>query len=78
MAKDTGEYSPTKAPETAEYAEERDPAVDSRLMPGGAEPRSPTQQGMAGLDRDDVPGGAMGGSQTSDKDTATKESTSGD
>jgi hypothetical protein len=58
---DTSEYSSTKAPETAEYAEERDPTVDSRLIPGGAHPRSDTQQGMAGLDRDDVPGGAVEG-----------------
>lgn len=50
---DTSEYSSTKAPETAEHAEERDPVVDSRLIPGGAEPRSDTQQGMAGLDSSD-------------------------
>lgn len=61
MDKDTSEYSSTKAPETAEHAEERDPNVDPRLIPGGAEPRSDTQQGMAGLDRDDVPGGAVEG-----------------
>jgi len=58
MDRDTSEYSSTKAPETAEYAEERDPVVDPRLIPGGAEPRSDTQQGMAGLDRAEAPNGA--------------------
>lgn len=78
MARDTSDYSPTKAPETAEHAEERDPKVDSRLIPGGAEPRSDTQQGMAGLDRDDVPGGATDSRQTDYKDTGKKEVVSGD
>jgi hypothetical protein len=56
MDRDSSEYSSSKAPETREPAEEKDPVVDSRLIPGGAEPRSHTQQGMAGLDLDAVPG----------------------
>ena len=58
MAPDRSEYSPTKAPDTAEHAEERDPVVDPRLIPGGAEPRSDTPQGMEGLDRQQLPGSA--------------------
>jgi hypothetical protein len=65
MAPDTSDYSPTKAPETAEHAEERDPVVDSRLIPGGAEPRTHTPQGMEGLDRKQLPGG--------DADSATTD-----
>lgn len=61
MPRDTSEYSPTKAPETAEYAEERDPVVDSRLIPGGAEPRTNSPQGMEGLDRDQLPSGGRAG-----------------
>ncbi|MBA3637914.1 MAG: hypothetical protein H0W53_01275 [Acidobacteria bacterium] len=55
MDRDTSEYSSTQAPETAEHAQEqeKDPVVDSRLIPGGAEPRSDTQQGIAGLERED-------------------------
>ncbi len=53
MDRDTSEYSSTQAPETAERAQEKDPVVDSRLIPGGAEPRSDTQQGIAGLERED-------------------------
>jgi len=57
MDRDTSEYSSPKAPETREPAEERDCVVDPRLIPGGAEPRTTTQQGMAGLDREkDSPG----------------------
>lgn len=78
MDRDTSEYSSTKAPETAEYAEERDPKVDSRLIPGGAEPRSHTQQGMAGLEREDVPNGATDSGQTRYRDTGKPEVTSGD
>ena len=78
MDRDTSEYSPTQAPETAEHAEERDPTVDSRLIPGGAEPRSDTQQGIAGLDRDAVPGGATGSDQTDYKDTGKQEVVGGD
>jgi hypothetical protein len=56
MAPDTSDYSPTKAPDTAEHAEERDSVVDPRLIPGGAEPRTDTPQGMEGLDRQQLPG----------------------
>jgi hypothetical protein len=73
MDKDTSEYSSTKAPETRREAEEVVSQPDSRLIPGGAEPRSDTQQGMAGLDRDDVPGGARDTSQTRYRDTAKGE-----
>jgi hypothetical protein len=70
---DTSEYSSSKAPETREYAEERDPYVDSRLIPGGAEPRTHTDQGIAGLDRDDVPSQAIDASQTLSRDTGKDE-----
>jgi hypothetical protein len=55
MAKDTGEYSSSKAPETQQQAEEHGEFADPRLIPGGAEPRTHTAQGMAGLERDAVP-----------------------
>ena len=55
MDRDTSEYAPSKAPETREEAEERDGISDSRLIPGGAEPRTHTPQGMDGLDRADTP-----------------------
>ena len=55
MDRDTSEYSSTKAPETRQAVEGREPTVDSRMIPGGAEPRSDTQQGIAGLDRDTAP-----------------------
>lgn len=70
MDKDTGEYSSTKSPETRAEAEEKVSQPDSRLIPGGAEPRTPSQQGMAGLDRDDVPNGATDTGQTRYRDTA--------
>jgi hypothetical protein len=54
--KDTSEYSSSKAPETRREAEEKDGISDTRLIPGGAEPRTHTPQGMEGLDRADVPG----------------------
>jgi hypothetical protein len=57
MDRDTSEYSSTKAPETRPEAEERDGTSDTRLIPGGAEPRSDTQQGMAGLGDDPHPAG---------------------
>jgi hypothetical protein len=50
MDKDTSEYSSTKAPETRGEAEEKVTQPDSRLLPGGAEPKTHTPQGMAGLD----------------------------
>jgi hypothetical protein len=78
MKKDTSEYSATKAPETREHAEERDHAVDSRLLPGGAEPRTHTDQGMAGLDRDTVPNRAADTGQTRYRDTGKDEVVSGE
>ena len=73
MAKDTGEYSPSKAPETREHAQEQDDVVDSRLIPGGAEPRTHSAQGMAGLDRDAVPNHAEDIRQTRYRDTGQQE-----
>jgi hypothetical protein len=56
MAKDdTSEYSSSKAPETRREAEEPDTFSDTRLIPGGAQPRTDTPQGMAGLDREQTP-----------------------
>jgi hypothetical protein len=75
MAKDTAEYSSSKAPETKEHAEERDDVVDPRLIPGGAEPRTHTAQGMAGLDRDTVPNEANDTGQTRYRDTGKDEVT---
>jgi hypothetical protein len=54
--KDTSEYSSSKAPETRREAEEPEVYSDTRLIPGGAEPKTHTPQGMEGLDRADVPG----------------------
>lgn len=71
--RDTSEYSSSQAPETAEYAQEKDPLVDTRLIPGGAEPRSDTRQGMAGLDRKDVPTGASKGSGARDRTTGQNQ-----
>ena len=73
MAKDTAEYSASKAPETRDHAEEHETVVDTRLTPGGAEPRTHTAQGMAGLDRDAVPGHAEDAGQTRYRDTAKEE-----
>jgi hypothetical protein len=70
---DTSEYSSSKAPETREHAEERDTQVDSRLLPGGAEPRTHTDQGMAGLDRTTVPNRATDTGQTRYRDTGKDE-----
>jgi hypothetical protein len=70
MAKDTAEYSASKAPETKEQAEERDGFSDMRLIPGGAEPRTHSAQGMAGLDRNAVPNHAEDSGQTRYRHTA--------
>jgi hypothetical protein len=75
MPDDTSEYSSTKAPETRKEAEERDEFSDPRLIPGGAEPRSHTDQGMAGLDRDTVPSQATDTGQTRYRDTGKDEVT---
>ena len=78
MDRDTAEYSSTKAPETRKEAEEQESTVDSRLIPGGAEPKTPSQQGMAGLDRDEVANGATDSGQTRYRDTGRKETVSGE
>ena len=72
MKKDTAEYSATKAPETRKHAEERETVKDMRLWPGGAL-ASPTDQGMAGLDRDMVPNGAEDPQLSSYGDTGRPE-----
>ena len=56
MDRDTSEYSSTEAPETRSEADELDGVSDTRLIPGGAQPRTKTAQGMDGLNRSDVPG----------------------
>ena len=75
MTKDTSEYSSTKSPETREEAEEPGSVVDPRLIPGGAEPRTHTDQGMASLDRDTVPSRADDSGQTWHRDTSTHDVT---
>lgn len=75
MGKDTSEYSSTKSPETRDEAEEKVSHPDPRLIPGGAEPRSDTQQGMAGLDRATVPNEATDTGQTRYRDTGHDEVT---
>lgn len=73
MDKDTSEYSASKAPETKAEAEERVSQPDSRLLPGGAEPRTSAPQGMAALDNA-VPGEVDTG-QTRYRDTSRDEVT---
>ena len=73
MAKDTSEYSSTKAPETRDEAEERTSQPDSRLIPGGAEPRTHAPQGIEALDRDTVPGMAQPPGQTRSAGTGKDE-----
>lgn len=75
MDKDTSEYSSTKAPETQAEAEEKVSQPDSRLIPGGAEPRTPFEPGMAGLERENVPNGATDTGRTRYRDTAKGEVT---
>ena len=70
--RDTAEYSATKAPDTRKHAEERETVDDSRLVPGGAH-GTPSPQGMAALDREDVPSEARDSGQTSYKDTGRPE-----
>lgn len=50
--RDTSEYSSTKAPETRAEAEERESQPDSRLIPGGDEPKARHDPGMSGLEED--------------------------
>ena len=54
---DTTDYAPSKAPETRREAEERESTPDARLIPGGTH-ASPSDVGMSGMDRKDVPSGA--------------------
>ena len=56
---DTSEYSASKAPETRQHAEEREPRefTDWRLIPGGKH-GSPEPSGMNALHRRDVPSAA--------------------
>jgi hypothetical protein len=56
---DTSEYSASKAPETRQHAENREPRefTDWRLIPGGKH-GSPEPSGMNALHRSDVPSGA--------------------
>ena len=70
--KDTSEYSASKAPDTRKEAEEKKSVKDWRLQPGG-ENGSPTQQGMAALEREDVPSGATDSGQTRYGDTGRAE-----
>jgi hypothetical protein len=65
MDKDTSEYSSTKAPETRAEAEERETQPDSRLIPGGAEPRATNDPGMSSLDRGNLPNSATDSGQKS-------------
>ena len=63
---DTSEYSASKAPETQQHAENREPVnfSDWRLIPGGRH-GSPEPNGMNALYRSDVPSGATPPKQTS-------------
>ncbi len=54
---ETSDYSASKAPETRREAEERESTPDARLIPGGAN-AAPSDVGMSGMDREDVPSGA--------------------
>jgi hypothetical protein len=72
MKNDTAEYSASKAPETKKHAEERATVKDYRLLPGGAL-ASPSEQGMAGLERESVPSEARDPEQTSYGDTGRPE-----
>jgi hypothetical protein len=53
-AKDTAEYSASKAPETRREAEEKETVRDFRLIPGGKRGVE-SAVGMSAMDRDDVP-----------------------
>ena len=64
---DTSEYSASKAPETKEHVENREPVADFsdwRLIPGGRH-GSPAPNGMNALHRSEVPSGATPPKQTS-------------
>jgi hypothetical protein len=70
--KDTAEYSASQAPETRKEAEEQETTVDARLIPGGAH-GTPSLQGIAGLDREEVPSEARDSGQTQYRDTGRPE-----
>jgi hypothetical protein len=60
---DATDYSSTKAPETREHAEERDPhPSDPRLHPGGAH-GAKADPGMSSLDRDEASSGGESSGQ---------------
>ena len=52
------EYSASKAPETQQATTGRENPPDPRLIPGGAH-GSAADVGMSGMDRKDVPSGAV-------------------
>lgn len=56
---ETSDYSATKAPETQQHADEKEPVnfTDWRLIPGGKH-GSPEPSGMNALHRSEVPSGA--------------------
>jgi hypothetical protein len=56
---DATDYSASKAPETQQEAEERQPPSDTRLHPGGAHGAA-ADPGMSSLDRDNHPSGRPG------------------
>jgi hypothetical protein len=74
--KDTAEYSSSKSPDTRKHAEERETTPDARLIPGGAHGTA-APQGMAALDRDDVPSQAGESSQTRERGTGRPDATEG-
>jgi hypothetical protein len=55
---DTTDYSASKAPETREAVESREPSGDPRLIPGGPT-GSKEEVGMSGMDREQVPSKAL-------------------
>lgn len=75
MAPETTDGSAPKAADKREQPEEPDHVVDPRLIPGGAEPRTPSLQGIAGLDRDTVPNGATDSGFTRYRDTRREDAT---
>jgi hypothetical protein len=64
-AQNTGDYSATKAPENQEHVESTRASNDPKTRPGGAH-GVPVEVGMAGLDRDTVPGLAPTGQADED------------
>jgi hypothetical protein len=62
------EYSASKAPEIQHEATERESGPDPRLIPGGAH-GSPADVGRSGMDRKDVPSGAVKPDQLNAQDS---------